>query len=68
MGIEAHSFRWNTKYNQTARMIHSRPIRIPTTHVDNCGLDINPGDRVGLGVIVGLRVLEGVREGVRLGY
>jgi hypothetical protein len=49
-------------------MIHSRPIRIPTTHVDNCGLEINPGDGVGLGVIVGLRVLEGVREGVRLGY
>ena len=68
MGIESHSFRRNTKYNQTARMIHSRAIRIPTTHAGNRGLEINPGDGVELGVTVGLRVLEGVREGVRLAY
>jgi len=68
VGIESHSFRWNTKYNQTARMIHSRAIRTPTTHADNRGLEINPGEGVGLRVTVGLSVLEGVREGVRLAY
>ena len=41
---------------------------MPTTHADNRGLDINPGDGVELGVTVGLRVLEGVREGVKVGY
>jgi hypothetical protein len=45
-------------------MIHKRPTRIPNTHVGNRGFEINPGDGVELGVIVGLIVLVGVREGV----
>lgn len=49
-------------------MIHSRAIRTPATLADNRGLDINPGDGVGVRVTVGLSVLEGVREGVRLAY
>ena len=49
-------------------MIHRRPTKIPITHVDNCGFEMNPGDGVELGVIVGMIVLVGVREGVWLGY
>jgi hypothetical protein len=68
VGIEAHSFRRYTKYNQTARIIHRRTIRMPITHVGNRGSEINPGVGVELGVTVGVRVLEGVRVGVRLAY
>ena len=45
-------------------MIHRRPTKIPITHIDICGFDMNPGDGVELGVIVGVIVLVGVREGV----
>ena len=63
-----HSLRRKNIYNQIAKMIHSKPTKIPITQVDIRGSEMNLGDGVELGVTVGVTVLVGVTDGVWLGY